>query len=618
MGCSRETPRCSRCTDADINCVYSRHGKIRRNIKNGRSSSTLYESASSQSSNVRTDHREQSVSSNAALPAIAPTTAISPGVTAQERLEQFSGSSAHHPVFAKLGSLLEEYRAGLRSSSPFDVLTDDPVKDCLLLENEAEVSTWVDTMLSVLELEHCMLLPIPDHILQALRASEPRRVDDRAWLIIFYTIALEHVSQKESLDEVKSAMLRKNLWWAFNDVRLFLKPTIVGVHALLLMMQHAEQYLTPSICWSLLSKACSMMQTLESDQWREPGSVSEPRTVLFWRLNLLDKSLALALNRVPSIAGSVAFNKPLPSLQQFMTPINTQIPKLFQAHFGRQMAQLSLLMGEVWECAHGQRFESSRVRKSLEAWHTQASQGATDIGAKVLEAAALAERPLLAQSDIDTPTLFDIGLNTIHCQYHFVAVFLTVPSSEQQPSSETLRGPMASRRMLDFLPKLTGMASHLKGPFAPDLCQLLQCPITSFGTLWAHSMSMLRFDKNESRLALDAMANAPYFFSQFSSRNIFAVKMMSTTEQIIEYSRLLLSPQEQDNTSHDKRQTQSNQQRHEMTHQTTPRSAKEATESSALWADNAIPEEFWGADWDEWLAEMNGNLFDSTAGFQQW
>nr|POE56481.1 putative transcriptional regulatory protein c11d3.07c [Quercus suber] len=481
-----------------------------------------------------------------------------------------------------------------------------------------------------------MLLPVPAHVLQALRASEPYRVEERAWLIMFYTIALKHVSQEEPHDEVKRAKLRKNLWWAFNDIRLFLKPSVIGVHALLLMMRHAEEYMTPSICWSLVAKACNMLQTVESDQWAEPNPSMDPRTVVFWRLNLLDKSLALALNRVPTIAGNIASQKPLPSLQQFMAPADARTPRLFEAHFGRQMAQLSLLMGEIWECAHGQRLDSRRVSESLDAWHTQASQASTntihgqssreedttDFKAKVLEAAALVERPLLTDNANNVPTPFEIGLNTVHCQYNFVAVYLTVPFRDQQYPNKPSEVTITSRRMLDFLPSLTSIASHLKGPFAPDLCQLLQCPIISFGTLWAQSMSMLRSDINQSRLALEAMAKAPPFFAQFSLRNILAVRMKNTTEQMIEHSRLLLSPQVPEAAPQLNQQTQPDQQSQEMSQRISTRSTRQGMDSNVIWTDettnNTEPEPFWSADLDDWLAELNDNFFDGTRGISQW
>nr|POE56482.1 multidrug resistance regulator 2 [Quercus suber] len=144
IACSRETPRCSRCAQAEVNCVYSRKGKIRRSVRHGRSATTQHDHDISLSSKVNLDHRKQSASSDAVLPASAPTPALSSATTTQERLEQFSGSSTHHATFAKLASLLEEYRAAHRSSDAFDVLADEPIKECLGFDDNAAVSVWVD------------------------------------------------------------------------------------------------------------------------------------------------------------------------------------------------------------------------------------------------------------------------------------------------------------------------------------------------------------------------------------------------------------------------------------------------------------------------------------------
>lgn len=101
---------------------------------------------------------------------------------------------------------------------------------------------------------------VPPDVLDTLHASKPEPICERAWLVIFYSVALSSLNGTAS--SAHSARLRSNLWLAFNDVRLLLEPSFLNIQALVTMTLYAEKYLAPHACWELISKACAMLIAL--------------------------------------------------------------------------------------------------------------------------------------------------------------------------------------------------------------------------------------------------------------------------------------------------------------------------------------------------------------------
>ena len=313
--------------------------------------------------------------------------------TTHDRLRGLVGKD--YPSLRTLASLLEEYAAAWQGSSEFDKLAESAEADFFRFEDD-QVRTWVDGELfplfclalltlqppaftATLQKERLLLTSAPSEVLEHLAASHPHQVHDRAWLVMFYSVALSVVSSTNPSDQSAKAKLRSNLWLALNDIKLLLEPSPSSIQALVILACHVEEFMTPSHCWALITKACVMLQTLGIAHSRLDSLTRERRTMLFWRLNLLDKTLALMLRRPPIFHREMTAMIALPTLDQIL-PSQPHIsssgaPVLFNAHYMHQMLLLSRVMADVWHCLYGQNSdEVNSVKENLESWHRQASE----------------------------------------------------------------------------------------------------------------------------------------------------------------------------------------------------------------------------------------------------
>lgn len=196
---------------------------------------------------------------------------------------------------------------------------------------------------------------------------------------MFYSIALSVEFSSDASDELTKAQLRNNLWLAFNDVRLLIEPAVTSIQALIIMVFYAEEFMTPSVSWSLVTKACVMLQALGITHWSLDSATSERRTALFWRLNLLDKELALILCRPPIFHREMGNAISLPSLEKAAARQQSRRSDggyvLFEAHYNNQMHLLSRVRADIWQSLYGPDGErASAIEKSLESWHHKAKQ----------------------------------------------------------------------------------------------------------------------------------------------------------------------------------------------------------------------------------------------------
>lgn len=313
--------------------------------------------------------------------------------TTHERLQRLVGKD-HHSLRA-LASLLEEYAAAWQSSAAFDKLAENAEVNFFRFE-EDQIRAWVDgerypilrlalltlqplAFVATLQKERLLLTSAPSEVLDHLAASHPHQVHDRAWLVMFYSIALSVVSSTNPLDQSTKAKLRSNLWLAFNDVRLLLEPNASSIQALVILACHVEEYMTPSLCWALVTKACIMLQALGITHWRLDSLTRDRRTLLFWRLNFLDKALALILCRPPNFHREMTAGIALPTLEQLLPSQphypSSGAPLLFDAHYTHQLLLLSGVMADVWHCLYGQDSDDvNTIKENLESWHRQATE----------------------------------------------------------------------------------------------------------------------------------------------------------------------------------------------------------------------------------------------------
>lgn len=227
--------------------------------------------------------------------------------------------------------------------------------------------------------ENLLITSVPQEVLKHLLASRPEQVQDRAWLVIFYSVALGTLSSTQPSDDSTKAKLKSNLWLAFNNVKLLLEPSALSVQALLILACHVQEFMTPSMCWSLVSKACIMLQALGFTHWRLDTPTRERRTILFWRLNVLDNAMSLILCRPPTFHREITTSMPLPKLDQLLAPqshcSSGRAPVLFEAHYMNQMHLMSCIMADLWQCLYGQdRGDGHALKETLDSWYSQATE----------------------------------------------------------------------------------------------------------------------------------------------------------------------------------------------------------------------------------------------------
>ncbi|KAF7553504.1 hypothetical protein G7046_g7088 [Stylonectria norvegica] len=524
--CSRERSGCRRCRIESIACSYSRSGVIRRHKR---------QKHPAVPTGLPTPNYETPINSERVNLRRPPQLALdSTGIalSTYERLRRLVGKD--HDSLKALASLLEEYAAAWQGSAAFDKLSEGAASDFFTFE-EDEIISWVDAFVATLQNENILLTSAPPEVLTHLLASRPHQIRDRAWLVMFYCIALNVVSSSKPLQESTKAKLMSNLWLAFNDVRLLLEPSATSIQALVILACYAEEFMTPSICWSLVTKACTMLQALGVTHWRLDSQTRERRIMLFWRLNIMDKTMALILCRPPTFHREMTTEIAMPALDKLVSSQNRHScsgePVLFNAHYTNQMHVLSQVMADVWHCLYGQDSASGpEVRDKLDSWHQQATQ-------VILAATAMAEKPLLNESGIAS---VELGLRTLDFHYYFLLILLTITLREGRSDYVD-----PSQQMLRLLPSLGQMALDLKQPYTCLLWQSLHCPGIAFGTLWGQLVTNSKADTEQSKQSLEDIDHLPPFLGSMKSRTSVAAKLESITDRIVQHARLIFYSQDE-------------------------------------------------------------------------
>ncbi|KAL5393483.1 hypothetical protein DPSP01_000301 [Paraphaeosphaeria sporulosa] len=459
LACTREIPECSRCKDQEIACVYSRSGVLRRSRKRKASPTTTKERFSA---NARSGPYQRTTSP--ARPDQA---------TVTERLQKLVGKE--HISLRDLAKLMSEYHTVWQDPSIFDDLAKNARSHYFSFGKEQH-RVWVDEMCTAVRQSQFAISSVPPDVLDDFIASKPEQIRERAWLVMFYSIALSNLDGSES--SACTARLRSNLWLAFNDVRFLLEPSFLNIHALVTMTLHAEKYLAPYACWALISKACTMLIALGIGTHAHIDSTTrKQRDALFWRLNSLDKALSLILSRSPIFQRDLMNAVPLPTMEELLSTRNRLdgMPILFEAHFDHQMNLLSRVQAEVWHCLPGQETQNvDKVRKDLESWYTEAT--------KILEASALVEMPLLSTRG---QLSVDLRLQILLLNYYYLDVLLMVASKDLRSQCV-----VPAQKLLDLLPHLGELLSYdTKETHTCMLWEWLHYPMMAFGTLWGQVLS---------------------------------------------------------------------------------------------------------------------------------
>lgn len=458
--------------------------------------------------------------------------------TTRERLR---GLEDQHESLGALSGLSEAYGAIWHS----DAEIEKDSGEFFLLEEYA--SSWCDSETRIAQIlvsrtdnlaafvttlgrGHPLFIAPPEDVLDLLKASQPQRIRNRAWLVMYYSIILSNISSTEPENDTLKMKLRANLWLALNDVRLLLEPSEINIQALTLLASHVEEFTTPSLSWMLMTNACRMLQALGVNHRRLDAKTRERRTMMFWHLNLVDKGLALSLGRPPTFHRAMAREIPLPTLEQLL-PFHphrnpsTNIPSLFGAHLLQQVFKSTRMQADIWYCLYEDTELSERsialVAEDLDAWYFQAM--------RVLEAAALVEKPFL---DAKGAASVDLGVRTGTINYHYLRVLLAKSSSKMKRQCIE-----SSRAMLHIL---DDMVSDSEEPFNGIIWQLVCRPFTPFLTLFGEILAWEDADAQEKELSLKAMERLPVFLNKMGLRNSLAAKLERVAVTFMQHARSIV------------------------------------------------------------------------------
>jgi len=101
--------------------------------------------------------------------------------------------------------------------------------------------------------------------------------------------------------------------------------------------------------------------------------------LIFWRLNFLDRALALILARPPTFHREMTTAIALPTMDQLLPSQSYQAftgaPTLFDMHYTHQMLLLSHVIGDVWYCLYGLGFDNVHtIKENLELWYCETTK----------------------------------------------------------------------------------------------------------------------------------------------------------------------------------------------------------------------------------------------------
>lgn len=147
--------------------------------------------------------------------------------------------------------------------------------------------------------------PCPDQLSKIV--FKPSTVHERGWLLLFNACLSTTLSLMDMPDARLNRGVQWNTWLLLDDASIFLEPSEVSFQALILVATHSQDISTPSLCWTLVSQACQIAQSLAlhlpTKKAPEGSETYAQRICVFWSLFILDKSLSLSFGRIPLLPG---------------------------------------------------------------------------------------------------------------------------------------------------------------------------------------------------------------------------------------------------------------------------------------------------------------------------
>lgn len=217
---------------------------------------------------------------------------------------------------------------------------------------------------------------------------EPSTVRERGWLLLFNALVSTDLALRDHPNLRLSRCLQWNIWMIVEDSSIFLEPSIISIQALCLLASHGQEISTPSLCWTLITHACQMVQTLALHlpiPRTPPNSdVNRHRNCLFWGIFIVDKSLALSVGRPPLLPAYLYKHVPLPDPQSLalyrphiqvsgsVYPEKDSTLLEFGGFYIMRNLELAKLQGEVSDLMYGvgksDTHKIGELKRELDKW----------------------------------------------------------------------------------------------------------------------------------------------------------------------------------------------------------------------------------------------------------
>jgi hypothetical protein len=228
-------------------------------------------------------------------------------------------------------------------------------------------------------------IPPPD--LMHKIVFEPSTVQERGWLLLFNAFLSTALSLTSTPDLRLNRGVQWNTWLLLDDASIFLEPSEISIQALVVVATHGQEISTPSLCWTMISQACQMAQTLAlhlpTRNAPKGSKAYSQRNCLFWSLFILDKSVSLSFGRPPLLPGYLYKDVPPPDpaeLAQYCPHLKLQSPELpqtsisegFGSFYIMRSRELANLQGDIQDTFYRRgrsgNAKISALKERLDLW----------------------------------------------------------------------------------------------------------------------------------------------------------------------------------------------------------------------------------------------------------
>ncbi|ESZ91147.1 hypothetical protein SBOR_8481 [Sclerotinia borealis F-4128] len=365
-------------------------------------------------------------------------------------------------------------------------------------------------------------------------AFEPKTISERAWLLLYNAFLSATIAFMEPSNNRINRGLQWNVWMMLQDFSFFLEPSVISIQAILMVSTHSQDLVPPGLCWTLISHACRMAQSLNlhvpSPKYPKKSNENSQRNCLFWNLFMIDKSLSLAFGRPPFLSSRIyegvdppdpaflaTFRPHRPSARDIGTLQQNPLSDAFGALYFALARELFVLQGKIIDIAllihngESETGEISEMKQKLEIWKDSLDERMSAYNNFQGES-----------SEIQS---IEIGINFLIFQYHHSVVYLT--RSSKQNHELCL---FSARVAIKMLEKLVQNSNEV---FNGILWQLLYYPFMPYFVLFCNIIADPHSPKCFEDLQL--LRKVVYFFLRMHTQHRSARKL----EQIAEtFTRL--------------------------------------------------------------------------------